>query len=60
MLEAGPYVFGVLGLCILVWAIIELVNNFSRLPTWAQVLGIVGLFCTGGIMTLLVVYFARK
>jgi hypothetical protein len=47
---------GIVGLAVWVWALIELIQNWGRLPTWAKVLGIVGLFFTGGIMTLLVVY----
>lgn len=50
------YIGGMIGLAVWVWALIELIQNWHRLSTLEQVLGVVGLCFTGGIMTLLVVY----
>lgn len=52
------YIGGIIGLAVWVWALIELCRNWHRLTLWEQVLGVVGLCFTGGIMTLLVVYLA--
>lgn len=52
------YIGGIIGLAVWVWALIELCRNWHRLTLLEQVLGVVGLCFTGGIMTLLVVYLA--
>jgi len=58
-MNAISYIGGVVGLAVWVWALIELIQNWGRLPTLAKVLGVVGLCFTGGIMTLLAVYLSR-
>ena len=44
-----------------IWALISLVVNWSRLESWAKLLGFIGLFLGvgGPIMTLLVVYLGK-
>jgi len=51
-----------LGLAIWIWALIALVNFWSKLPIWAQVIGILGLLMPAGgpIITLIVVYVAKN
>lgn len=45
-----------------IWALIELVVNWPKLPIWAKFLGFIGLFLGvgGPVMTLVVVYLTKS
>ena len=46
-----------------IWAIVALVKYWKVLPSWAQVLGVIGLlpiFPGGPILTLIVVYIGKQ
>lgn len=51
-----------ISLILWVWALIALMRNWHKLPTWAQVLGLLFLlgFFVGPIGTLIIVYVARN
>ena len=62
-LTIGVFLFILLiSLIIEIWAIVVLIKYWKNLPSWAQVLGIIGVlpFLPGGpIITLIVVYVAK-
>lgn len=46
-----------------IWAIIALINYWKLIPTWAKILGILGIFPVipfGPILTLVVVYASKN